>query len=196
MISRLHSLEHPVEIEEGMVFALETYCPARDGRSAARIEEEVLVTSEGNEILTRFPAQELLVTGTVFTSVAPICFRLRRRCERDAVTQHFTPRVVTESEEALYLELYRPHAGSSAASRTRCTPSSCAARSTARRTSASGQEAGRRRRRQRARAARPGRRAPTAATATCSRSASIAAGADGRAARARDRHLRRPRRAR
>jgi Xaa-Pro aminopeptidase len=28
MISRLHSLDHPVEIEEGMVFALETYCPA------------------------------------------------------------------------------------------------------------------------------------------------------------------------
>jgi Xaa-Pro aminopeptidase len=63
MISRLHSLEHPVVIEEGMVFALETYCPATDGRSAARIEEEVLVTADGNEILTRFPAAELLVCG-------------------------------------------------------------------------------------------------------------------------------------
>ena len=41
MISRLHSFDDPVEIEEGMVFALETYCPAGDGRSAARIEEEV-----------------------------------------------------------------------------------------------------------------------------------------------------------
>ncbi|MFG6688104.1 M24 family metallopeptidase, partial [Mariniflexile sp. HNIBRBA6329] len=38
IISRLNSLEHPVEIREGMVFALETYCPASDGRSAARIE--------------------------------------------------------------------------------------------------------------------------------------------------------------
>ena len=28
MISRLHSFHDPVEIEEGMVFALETYCPA------------------------------------------------------------------------------------------------------------------------------------------------------------------------
>ena len=63
MISRLHSLEHPVEIEEGMVFALETYCPAADGISAARIEEEVVVTSEGNRILTRFPADELIVAG-------------------------------------------------------------------------------------------------------------------------------------
>ena len=47
MISRVHSLEHPVEIEEGMVFALETYCAATDGRSAARIEEEVVVTATG-----------------------------------------------------------------------------------------------------------------------------------------------------
>ena len=45
MISRVHSLEHPVELEEGMVFALETYCAATDGRSAARIEEEVVVTA-------------------------------------------------------------------------------------------------------------------------------------------------------
>jgi Xaa-Pro dipeptidase len=63
MISRLHSFEDPAEIEEGMVFALETYCPASDGRSAARIEEEVLVTPDGCEILTKFPADELLVCG-------------------------------------------------------------------------------------------------------------------------------------
>ena len=47
MISRVHSLDHPIEIEEGMVFALETYCPASDGESAARIEEEVVVTATG-----------------------------------------------------------------------------------------------------------------------------------------------------
>jgi Xaa-Pro aminopeptidase len=72
MISRLHSLEHPVEIEEGMVFALETYCPASDGVSAARIEEEVLVTSEGSRILTRFPAQELLVAGRQYVRGADL----------------------------------------------------------------------------------------------------------------------------
>jgi Xaa-Pro aminopeptidase len=66
MISRLHSLDDPVEIEEGMVFALETYCPASDGRSAARIEEEVVVTADGAEILTRFPAEELLVCGKTY----------------------------------------------------------------------------------------------------------------------------------
>ena len=56
MISRLHSFDAPVELEVGMVFALETYCPASDGRSAARIEEEVVVTPTGPRVLTRFPA--------------------------------------------------------------------------------------------------------------------------------------------
>jgi hypothetical protein len=46
-----------------MVFALETYCAATDGRSAARIEEEVVVTPTGCEVITRFPAEELLVAG-------------------------------------------------------------------------------------------------------------------------------------
>ena len=63
IISRLNSIENPVEIKEGMVFALETYCPASDGFSAARIEEEVVVTSKGVEVLTRFPAQELFVAN-------------------------------------------------------------------------------------------------------------------------------------
>ncbi len=72
MISRLHSLDHPAVIEEGMVFALETYCAASDGRSAARIEEEVVVTADGVDILTRFPAEELLVTGKVYVRGADL----------------------------------------------------------------------------------------------------------------------------
>ncbi len=64
IISRLNSLDHPVEIQEGMVFALETYCPATDGISAARIEEEVVVTRDGAVVLTRFPAQELYVANS------------------------------------------------------------------------------------------------------------------------------------
>ena len=46
-----------------MVFALETYWPAADGWSAARIEEEVVVTADGCEVITKFPAEELLVAG-------------------------------------------------------------------------------------------------------------------------------------
>jgi len=63
IISRLNSMNEPVELAEGMVFALETYCPASDGFSAARIEEEVVVTPGGCRILTLFPAQELVVAN-------------------------------------------------------------------------------------------------------------------------------------
>ena len=58
IISRLNSMKEPVELQVGMVFALETYCPASDGFSAARIEEEVVITPDGPRILTLFPAQE------------------------------------------------------------------------------------------------------------------------------------------
>jgi Xaa-Pro aminopeptidase len=64
IFSRLVSLAHPEIIEEGMVFALETYWPASDGWSAARLEEEVVVTKDGCEIITRFPSEKLLVAGT------------------------------------------------------------------------------------------------------------------------------------
>jgi Xaa-Pro aminopeptidase len=63
IFSRLVSLEHPEVIEEGMVFALETFWPASDGWQAARIEEQLVVTSDGCEVITRFPAEELLVAG-------------------------------------------------------------------------------------------------------------------------------------
>ena len=66
MISRLHSFDDPVELEVGMVFALETYCAAADGRSAARIEEEVIVAETGPQVITRFPAEELLVAGRTY----------------------------------------------------------------------------------------------------------------------------------
>jgi Xaa-Pro dipeptidase len=63
IISRLNSMTEPVELQVGMVFALETYCPATDGFSAARIEEEVVVTVDGPRVLTLFPAQDLVVAN-------------------------------------------------------------------------------------------------------------------------------------
>jgi Xaa-Pro aminopeptidase len=63
VISRLNSLKEPIELQVGMVFALETYCPATDGTSAARIEEEVVITDQGTAILTKFPAQELMIAN-------------------------------------------------------------------------------------------------------------------------------------
>ena len=73
IISRLNSLDHPMEIKEGMVFALETYCPASDGVSAARIEEEVVVTADGCEVITLFPADELLRRQRVLRAARPRC---------------------------------------------------------------------------------------------------------------------------
>jgi hypothetical protein len=52
-----------------MVFALETFWPAKDGWSAARIEEEIVVTETGHEVITRFPAEKLLVAGAPYVTV-------------------------------------------------------------------------------------------------------------------------------
>ena len=69
IFSRLVSLEHPEPLEEGMLFALETYWPATDGWSAARIEEEVVVTADGCEVITKFPAEDLLIAGQRYWTV-------------------------------------------------------------------------------------------------------------------------------
>ena len=63
IISRLNSYREPVEIKTGMVFAVETYCPASDGYSAARIEEEVVITDDGPVVITKYPADELVVAN-------------------------------------------------------------------------------------------------------------------------------------
>ena len=63
LVSRLNSLKDPYELKAGMVFAVETFCPATDGVSAARIEEEVVLTPEGAKIITLFPAQELPIAN-------------------------------------------------------------------------------------------------------------------------------------
>jgi hypothetical protein len=60
-----------------MVFALETYWPAADGWSAARIEEEVVVTADGCELITKFPAEELLVAGRKYWTAGGALSTLR-----------------------------------------------------------------------------------------------------------------------
>jgi Xaa-Pro aminopeptidase len=69
IFSRLVSLDHPEVLEQGMVFALETYWPSADGLGAARIEEELVVTADGCEMITKFPAEELLVAGQRYYTV-------------------------------------------------------------------------------------------------------------------------------
>jgi Xaa-Pro aminopeptidase len=79
VISRLTSLDHPEVIEEGMVFALETFWPAKDGWSAARIEEQLVVTKDGCEVMTRFPAETLLVCGAPYWTVGGPLPEVRER---------------------------------------------------------------------------------------------------------------------
>src|SRR3954462_9773873 len=69
VFSRLVSIDHPEEIREGMVFALETFWPASDGWSAARIEEQLGVTKDGCEVITRFPAGALVIAGKPYYTV-------------------------------------------------------------------------------------------------------------------------------
>ncbi|MBI3374803.1 MAG: aminopeptidase P family protein [Betaproteobacteria bacterium] len=63
LISRLTSFREPLELKAGMVFAVETYCPASDGISAARIEEEVILTSKGAQVISLYPAEELPIAN-------------------------------------------------------------------------------------------------------------------------------------
>jgi Xaa-Pro dipeptidase len=63
ILSRRFCFEYPTEIKEGMVFAVECWCGAEDGSGAARIEEEVVVTKDGCEIITNYPSDHLISCG-------------------------------------------------------------------------------------------------------------------------------------
>lgn len=58
-ISRAYSLDHPVPIEEGMHFALETFYGEED--DGARIESQIIVTEDGHRVITKWPCEELMV---------------------------------------------------------------------------------------------------------------------------------------
>jgi len=62
IISRRYS-GNPIVLKEGMVFAVECWKGASDGSGAARIEEEVVVTKDGCEIITNFPSDHLISCG-------------------------------------------------------------------------------------------------------------------------------------
>ena len=63
ILSRRFSFDHPAAIKEGMVFAVECWKGAEDGSGAARIEEEVVVTKDGCEVLFNYPSDHLISCG-------------------------------------------------------------------------------------------------------------------------------------
>jgi len=92
IFSRLVSLDNPEVLEEGMLFALETYWPASDGWGAARIEEELVVTADGCHVITKFPAEDLLVAGQrYYTTGGPLPLRRDSQSHLNRVTDDESP---------------------------------------------------------------------------------------------------------
>ncbi len=70
VISRIWSLDHPIEILEGMTFALETQhgLPFKWG---VRIEEMLIVHSDHTEIVSNFPVEQITVVDPIPGYAAP-----------------------------------------------------------------------------------------------------------------------------
>jgi len=62
VISRIWSLDHPIEIQPGMVFALETQ-HGKVHEFGVRLEEMLIVTDDGHELITSFPIDEITLAG-------------------------------------------------------------------------------------------------------------------------------------
>ena len=60
VISRIWSLDHPIEILPGMVFALETQ-HGKVHEFGVRLEEMLIVNETGHELITSFPIEEITV---------------------------------------------------------------------------------------------------------------------------------------
>ncbi len=106
IFSRLVSLDHPEEIREGMVFALETFWPASDGWSAARIEEQLVVTADGCEVITRFPAEDLVIAGRRYQTVGgSLPLEREVTSERNTVLNHETQEAMPAGDPGASLAL-------------------------------------------------------------------------------------------
>jgi Xaa-Pro aminopeptidase len=103
IFSRLVSLDHPEVIQEGMVFALETFWPSSDGWSAARIEEQLVVTKTGCEVITRFPAEDLLVAGRrLYTTGGALPLEREVTSDRNTVLDHDARTAAPREPSATY----------------------------------------------------------------------------------------------
>jgi hypothetical protein len=83
-----------------MVFALETFWPASDGWSAARIEEQLVVTRDGCEIITRFPAEDLVIAGKpYFTAGGSLALERDPQSNRNTELHHDAKEAVPRAQD-------------------------------------------------------------------------------------------------
>ena len=63
IINRLWSLQHPQAFEVGNTMAIES----REGEPGigVRLEDMIVVTPDGAELLSRFPRDEIIVAGAI-----------------------------------------------------------------------------------------------------------------------------------
>jgi Xaa-Pro dipeptidase len=59
VISYPISKAEPIRLEEGMVMAVETWTGKKGGKNGVRLEEEVVVTKDGYDLLTKFPVDQI-----------------------------------------------------------------------------------------------------------------------------------------
>jgi Xaa-Pro dipeptidase len=57
-ISRAYSLDYPAEIKQNMTFAIETFAGKPNLEQTTRLEENIVVTDTGVELLTRCQFEE------------------------------------------------------------------------------------------------------------------------------------------
>ncbi len=60
IISRAYSIDYPIRLEENMFLSLETYTGKKGGRQGVRLEENLIVTETGSEIVSLYPHDERL----------------------------------------------------------------------------------------------------------------------------------------
>src|SRR4029077_16666800 len=82
VISRIWSLDHPVEIKEGMTFALETQ-HGKKFRYGVRIEEMLIVHKNEIEIVSNFPVKQITVVDPIPGYGDHLKERRRRSCRND-----------------------------------------------------------------------------------------------------------------
>ena len=55
------SKKYPVEIKKGMVLAIENYVGRSGGKDGVRLEENLIVTDDGYEIISKYPFEPKLM---------------------------------------------------------------------------------------------------------------------------------------